>query len=499
MPGLDAVLSSVDVTVVDGARRLAGAGVEAAVARWTGWLASAGVAAGDFVSWQLPNGIEAYLLYRSCWRLGAIAAPVHHAAGRADLAAVLAQITPAVIVTSAGLPAAEVPGNVLVESIAPDTALDAALDAASLGAVEPASLAVVLFTSGSTGVPKGVRHTHRGLVSKAKTMALVHGLGPDDCVLMPAPLAHISGLLNGVLVPGVAGMKTVLMRKWDPAAALDLIVSEAVTFMIGPPTFFVSLMDAPSFSTERVSSLRLVSSGGAGVTPAFVSSASSRLACYVKRTYGSTEAPTITTSGPLDPPERARDSDGRAVGEAAVTIHDPVSLAVLPAGRVGEVWLRGPEICEGYLDEAATRSAFTDDGWFRTGDLGQMDVDGWLTITGRIKDVIIRGGENISAAELEAVLEHHPDIRQAAVVGYPDDRLGQRVCAVVVAAGVFGLVECQAWMQSQGVTRFKWPERVVQLDALPLLAAGKIDRAALSTLATTPPSEAASTPTGRGT
>ncbi len=187
------------------------------------------------------------------------------------------------------------------------------------------------------------------------------------------------------------------------------------------------------------------------------------------------------------------------MGEASVSIRDPATLVPVAVGAVGEVWVRGPELCDGYLDPVATRTAFTDDGWFRSGDLGRLDADGWLTITGRIKDVIIRGGENISAAEIEAVLELHPDIRQAAVVGYPDDRFGQRVCAFVVAAGVFDLVACQAWMKSRGVTRFKWPERVVQVDALPLLAAGKIDRAALSTLATRSPSGAASTPTDPGT
>jgi 3-phosphoshikimate 1-carboxyvinyltransferase len=136
-------------------------------------------------------------------------------------------------------------------------------------------------------------------------------------------------------------------------------------------------------------------------------------------------------------------------------------------------------VCEGYVDQSATAAAFTEDGWFRTGDLGTLDADGWLTITGRIKDVIIRGGENITAAELESVLEAHPAVRHACVVGYPDERFGQRVCAFVVADGRFDLAASTAWMQERGVTRFKWPERVVQVDALPVLGAGKVDRAAL--------------------
>jgi non-ribosomal peptide synthetase component E (peptide arylation enzyme) len=133
----------------------------------------------------------------------------------------------------------------------------------------------------------------------------------------------------------------------------------------------------------------------------------------------------------------------------------------------------------GYASLPATREAFARGGWFRTGDLGQVDAGGWLTIVGRIKDVIIRGGENISAAEIEAHLEAHPAVRQAAAVGYPEDRLGERVCAVVVASEPFDLAACRTWFESRGVTRFKWPERVLQLSSLPVLGAGKVDRAAL--------------------
>jgi len=449
VPGLDEVLTAASIEVVDGSARLSADALEAAVASRAGWLRSQAVGPGDVVAWQLPNGLDAYLLYRACWRLGAVAAPVHHAAGPADVKATIEQVRPALVVSAgAGL------GTPV-----------------GVGSVDADTLAVVLFTSGSSGRPKAVLHTHRGLVYKARTMTAVHGLSGADAVIMPAPLAHISGLLNGVLVPGVAGMKTVLMSRWEPDRALSLIAAEGVTFMIGPPTFFVSLMDAPGFGAERVAPLRLVSSGGAGVTPAFVARAASTLECTVKRTYGSTEVPTVTTSTASDPPDKAATTDGRATGEAEVRIVD------------GEVQLRGPEVFVGYVDADLTTAAFTDDGWFRTGDLGLLDPEGWLTITGRMKDVIIRGGENITASEVEAALEAHPVVLHAAAVGYPDERLGQRVCAFVVASGPFDLEACRAWMESRGVTRFKWPERVVQVPSLPLLAAGKIDRAALERLA----------------
>jgi acyl-CoA synthetase (AMP-forming)/AMP-acid ligase II len=414
-----------------------------------------GVGAGDVVAWQLPNGPSVVALYRACWRIGAVAAPVHHRAGPAEVEAALAQVGPALSIARDD----DVPRLADAGQVSPVAA--GAVD------VDPGAVAVVLFTSGSTGRPKAVLHTHRTLGYKARAMIGIHGLGPDDVVLMPAPMAHMSGILNGVLVPAAAGMTTVSMAVWDPGAALELIAAERVSFMVGPPAFFVALRDHDRFDPSLVRSLRLVSSGGTGVTPAFVESTSALFDCTVKRTYGSTEAPTVTTSYAGDPPAQARETDGRATG--------PVELQVVG----GEVWLRGPELCQGYAAEE-DNARFTDDGWLRTGDLGVLD-DGWLTITGRLGDVIIRGGENIAAGEVEAVLEAHPDVRQAVAVGFPDERLGERVCAfVVVPPGVrFGLDEARRWCEQQGVTRFKWPERVEALAELPLLATGKPDRVRL--------------------
>jgi acyl-CoA synthetase (AMP-forming)/AMP-acid ligase II len=432
--------------VVDGASRLTGDRLASAVARVAGGLRSLGVGAGDVVAWQSPNRYEAVVLYRACWRLGAIAAPVHHQTGAAERDAQLTAVSPRVVVD--------------VDSLPDGPALDQPW-------ADGAALAAVLWTSGSSGTPKGVLHSQRTLAYKALQMVTTHGLTPDDCVLMPAPLAHVSGLLNGVTLPGAVPFKSVLMARWDPSAALDLIERERVTFMIGPPTFFVSLMNAPGFSPARVESLRLVSSGGAGVTEAFVDEAAERLGCVVKRTYGSTEAPTIATSRASDDPDEARRHDGRAIGEVE-----------LRTDERGELLVRGPEVCCGYVDPAQTAEAFTPDGWFRTGDLASLD-DGWLTIVGRIKDVIIRGGENISAAEVENVLEAHPDVRHAVAVGYPDSVMGERVCAYVVGAPSFDVETCRAWFANRGIARFKTPERVVVVDALPLLATGKPDRNAL--------------------
>jgi cyclohexanecarboxylate-CoA ligase len=449
------------------AERLDGAALNARVAHMAGGLRAAGIRRGDVVAWQAPNWHEVVILFRACWRLGAIAAPVHHLAGPTDVDRMLTMLEPKL-----WLATDDVRG--------PNARYDALLDGEPVTAstARPADVATVLFTSGSTGGPKAALHTQRGLAYKARVMAAAHQLTSSDVVLMPAPLAHISGLLNAVLLPGVVPMRTHLMERWEPERALVTMERERITFMIGPPTFFVALMGAPNFSTERVDALRLVSSGGAGVTPAFVVDASEQLGARVKRTYGSTEAPTITTSTPSDPIERARDTDGRVTGAARLRVSDPETGRERPVGEPGELWLRGPELFVGYSNAEATRSAISR-GWFRTGDLATVDADGWLTIVGRIKDIIIRGGENISANEVEGVLEAHPDVRHAVAVGYPDDRLGERVCVFVVAGRPFDLAECRSWFERRGVARFKTPEQVIQVDDIPAIGPGKPDRAAL--------------------
>ncbi|MBL8774772.1 MAG: AMP-binding protein [Acidimicrobiales bacterium] len=432
--------------------RWSSADVGDAVAALAGGLVAAGVGRGDVVAWRAPNRIGSLLAYRACWRLGAVAAPVHHRAGEQEAASILARLDPRLVLDVEDLPSGP--------PVGPDADAAAAED-----------LAVVLFTSGSSGRPKGVRHTHRSLAYKARSMVTVHGLDARDATLIPAPLAHVSGLLNGVLLPGVVPLKTLLMARWSADRALDLIEAEAVSFMIGPPTFFVELLAAPGFAEERVASLRLVSSGGAGVSPAFVRDAAARLGARVKRSYGSTEAPTVATTLAGDTQEQAATTDGHAADAAELRL-----------GEGGELHVRGPELFEGYLDPEDDVEAFTADGWFRTGDVATLDADGWLTIVGRTKDVIIRGGENVDPGEVEAALEAHPAVRQAVVVGEPDDRLGERLVAVLVADAPLDREKARDWVVAQGLARFKAPDRVVHLDSLPTLPAGKPDRAAITSL-----------------
>ncbi len=476
-PTLDVLLSagSTGATVVDHERRLGPPAAADVVARLAGGLHRRGVRRRDVVAWQLPNCLAATMLLRACWRLGAVAAPVLHSLGAADAGAALDQVDPRLTLE-------------LDEALwsDPDALVDR-LGGPAIhppGPARPTDLAVALFTSGSTGRPKAVLHTHRALSWKARLMAGVHDLGPDDAVLMPAPLAHISGLLNGVLVPGACAMTSVLVRRFEPEAALRLVETERISFMAGPPTFFVHLVAARESGAVPVdtSSLRLISSGGAAVTPAFVESTARALHCRVKRTYGSTEAPTVTTSTHGDPHERARDTEGRAVGEVELRVVDPQTRRSLRPGRPGELWVRGPELFVGYAEASDTKEVTARGGWFRTGDLATVDDEGWLQIVGRLKDVIIRGGENISASEVQAVLEAHPAIRHAVALGYPDPVMGERVAAVVVASEPFDLEACRSWFTDRRVARFKTPERVVQVDRLPLLGSGKPDRAALERL-----------------
>jgi len=482
---LESTFAGAGGAVVDDAGRLDATAVEARVAGLAGRLRGAGVRRGDVVAWQLPNGVAVVVLYRACWRLGAVAAPLHHRLGAAEVTGALGQVSPVLVLSASDLPAAGFPG---ARTLGPGPGLDplfglfgeAAPVEATGSTVRGSDVAVALFTSGSTGVPKAALHTHRGLGYKATLMVALHGLDGDDAVLMPAPLAHVSGLLNGVLLPATAGIPSVLMAGWDPDEGLRLIEQERVTFMGAPPVFFSQMTASGRFRAEGVASLRLVSTGGASVSPAFVDATAAAFGCRVKRTYGSTEAPTVTTSGPHDSLERARDTDGRATGEVEIAVHDPASGARLGTGTAGEIWLRGPELFVGYADADATDRVVTSPGrWFRTGDLGVLDDDGWLKVTGRMSDIIIRAGENISASEVEATLEAHPSVRHAVAVAVPDPDVGERVAAFVETTAPFDLDTCRAWFAERQVTRFKTPEFVIAVDALPVLAAGKPDRAAL--------------------
>ena len=464
---LDALLTGApgrDDLVVDGSGRFASAQVEDRVRTVAAALVALGVGTGDRVAFRMPVGVGSVVAYRACWRIGAVAVALHPAAGSHQTAEALDQARPVLMIAEPDSPAAGTVHAVTMDRLsaaAGATAPDE--DEAAAGDVPDSADAVIMFTSGSTGRPRGVVHTHGSLGYKVGQLTEAHGLTSNDCALVPSPLAHVAGLLHGVLIPPAMGARTVLMPRWDPEAALGLIERESVTYMVGPPTLFTTLMDCDAFDPARTASLRMISCGGAGVTPAFCERAAATLEVAVKRSYGSTEAPTIATSRFDDPIDRMIHTDGRAFGEARMRVDGD-----------GELWLSGPELADRYLDPADTRAAFVD-GWFRTGDLATID-DGWVTITGRLGDRIIRSGENISATEVEQHLEANPAVLAAAAVAEPDDRLGERVAAFVVAPGGFDLARCREWFVRRGAARYITPERIEVVEELPVLASGKVDR-----------------------
>jgi len=309
----------------------------------------------------------------------------------------------------------------------------------------------------------------------------VHQLTAADRTLMPSPLTHISGVLHGILSPALLGTSAVLMERWDPPRALELIASERVTYMVGAPTFLQDLLSASESKPGDYHSLRLFSCGGAGVSPVLMQRARARFRnCVAKRVYGSTEFPTLTTTDAADALTHGIGSEGRPIWPAEVRIADEAGTA-LPAEAEGEVQGRGPECFAGYLEATLNTDSFTPDGWFRTGDLGVIDRAGYLRITGRLKEIIIRKGEKISVKEVEDAIAAHPAVAEVAVVPRPDANTGERACAVVrLRPGMrVDLAALTAFLGAQGLAKQKWPEQLDVVDDFPRTDSGKIVRAKL--------------------
>ena len=481
------------VALVDGAERIAFADLARRAERVAGSFAALGVAPGEVVAVQLPNWWETVVVLLAIARLGATATPILPIARERELGFVLRAsgarlaVIPGVLRDHdhrrmlAGLRAG-LPGLAHVVTVRSE----AGDDMQALESLPPApapppgtdadAIALLIYTSGTTADPKGVLHSHETLLAEARSLGPVHGLSAGDVVLMPSPLTHVSGLMHAVVVPAVYGSCAVLLDRWDPAQALALIGRERVTYMVGAPTFLRDLARHPGLATADVSSFRLFSCGGADVDPALVQDGAARLGCVAKRVYGSTEFPTVTTTGPDDPPARRFDSDGRPIGAAEIRLVDESDRPV-PTGTEGEVLARGPELCLGYHDAALNAEAFTADGWFRTGDLGRLDPAGYLGITGRRKDIIIRKGENISAREVEDLIATHPAVAEVAVVGVPDPGAGEIACAVMrVHPGAVppSLAALCAHLLAQGLSKRKLPERLEIVDDFPRTASGKI-------------------------
>jgi len=492
------------VSIIDGTRRLTFLDIDRLSRRVACGFHALGLAPGDVIAYQLPNWWEAVVVFLAATRIGATVNPLLPIFREAELRFTLRQSGAHALVIPGvfrgcdhrelvngmrvGLPALrevlvardDAPAGMRSFAELIDTPWERALhaDAFAAPAVDPDAVALLMYTSGTTAEPKGVLHTHNTLAAEIASLARVHQLTPDDRTLMPSPLTHISGVSHGILTPALLGTSAVLMERWEPRPALDLIARERVTYMVGAPTFLQDLVARQPEVPADVSSLRLFSCGGAAVSPALMRAARERFPnCVAKRVYGSTEFPTLTTTDAADALTHGIDTEGRPIWPAEVRITD-ASGANLPPDSEGEVQGCGPECFVGYLDAALNADAFTRDGWFRTGDLGVLDAGGYLRITGRLKDIIIRKGEKISVKEVEDLIAAHPAVDEVALIALPDPNSGERACAVVrLRPGTtLDLAALREFLAGHGLAKPKWPEQLEVVEDFPRTDSGKVLR-----------------------
>ena len=459
-------------------------------------LQAFGVRPGDTVSFQVPNWIEAAVLNLACALGGFIVNPIvpiyRHAELRFILNDAKAKITfiPQVYrgVDYPAMHAAlkqhltamqhifvvrgDASGASTYEAVMQAGAASTELQSS----VEPNSIKQVVYTSGTTGPAKGVLYTHNQARRVLANSFEAWGLKPGARLLVGTPVTHVSGFSYGLDMPFYVGTQTVLMEKWVPDLAVELVDRHAVSIMVGATPFLADLVASAERLGSRLPSLDIFFCGGAAVPPGLVRRANEAFEnCRTFRVFGSSECPMITQGCPENP-ELSATTDGRVYGYDVKVVDD--DGRVLPPDSDGELLARGPAMFRGYTDPEATREAFDDEGFFRTGDIGRVSKAGVLTVTGRKKDLIIRGGENISAKEIEDALHAHPDIKEAAVVAMPHARLGEGVCAFVVAQSDRKLSRPQidAYLKDWGLAPQKWPELLRFVSDLPRTASGKIQK-----------------------
>ena len=480
--------------------------------------------AGSVVSFMLPNWHEAAVIYLAATLAGMVVNPilpslrdrelqfilsdadsraifVPSAFGKHDYAAMLDRVTtemespPEVVVLRGderSLPLEKSPKYRAVRNVREHTSYASLFDAEGLAAVpvlNPDTARMILYTSGTTGRPKGVLHTHNSIHALIRQIGEHWRVDAGDTFLVPSPISHIGGSIYAFECPLLLGTTAVLMERWDADAAVSLMAAERCTHMAGATPFLEGLLTAAERADTHLPDLKVFICGGASVPPSLIRSASTYFeTAAVSRVYGSTEVP-VTTVGSLDDLERATHTDGRA-GIADIKLVE------------GEIRTRGPQMLVGYLHPEDETSSFDDEGYFRTGDLGRWVDDGYLVVTGRAKDIIIRNGENISPKEVEDILVGRAGIAEIAIVGVPDQCTGERACAVIVstdesAPDVDALREL---LVAEGVAKFKIPEQVVVWQALPKNDAGKVLKHEIRATLTAGASAGGTThPEGRGT
>ncbi|MFI7705169.1 AMP-binding protein [Nonomuraea sp. NPDC049480] len=471
----------------DGLTRLTYADLSRLVERFAGALAGLGVGPGDVVGVQLPNWWQFPPLALACMRIGAVVNPIIPILRKREVGFMLERTEAKVCVAPATFRgfdhagmlaeiAKEVPTlrHVVTVGGGPldfdDVFMSGVMPAADArpGPAEasPDDLAQVMFTSGTTGEPKGVMHTHNTLYAGIRTEAEALGLGEDLIVHMGSPLTHQAGYLYCFLMPLQLGGRAVFQEVWDPDVMLELVESEGVNFGMGATTFAVDAIAAQRARPRDLTSLVAYACGGSPIPPKVVEEAREVLGVRMYALWGMTENATVTITRPEDPPDLAARSDGRPAPWMRVRIVND------------RLQVRGANQCVGYWKRPDLYAeSLTEDGWFDTGDLARDDGHGGIRITGRAKDLIVRGGEKIPVVEVEAALWRHPRIKEAALVAYPDERLGERACAVVVADGEPpSLPDLQRHLEELGMAKQFWPERLEVVAELPKTASGKVQK-----------------------
>ncbi|WP_436758945.1 AMP-binding protein [Streptosporangium sp. V21-05] len=476
-------------------------------------LARLGVGRGDVVTLQLPNSWQLVASILACARIGAVAGPVVPIMRRREVEFMTRLTASPVYIAAAGFRgfsyaemsaevARAVPGlrhRVLLGddgSEGMDGALDfdrdllgpepspeevEALDALEAGPDDPAQ---IVFTSGTTGEPKGVVHSHNTLYAMNRAQADVLHLTIREVTAMGSPTTHQAGYTWNFVMPLILGATAVQVDAWDPAVMLRILEEHEVTFFMGAPTFLSDLIEAQRDSPRDLSSLVTFATGSAPIAPLLVEDAREVLGCRLYALWGMSENGCVTITRPEDPAMRAAESDGTPVPGMEVRIvgreGEPVA-----AGQPGLLQVRGAAQCLGYFRRPEVYAeSTTEDGWFDTGDLAREDGFGGIRITGRVKDVIMRGAENIPVVEVEAALLRHRSIKDVAVVGYPDPRLGERACAILVAADPSAdppltLDDMRGHLAGLGMAKQYWPERLEVVPSLPRTPSGKIQKFAL--------------------
>jgi acyl-CoA synthetase (AMP-forming)/AMP-acid ligase II len=471
------------------------------VERAAAWLSGAGVKPGDVVCWQTPNWWEAHVVGLAVWHVGAVSSPIAPFYREHELRQVIEQVRPAVVVAAEsfrGFAHAEAFDDLLAEvglggigKVALRgfrsgwTPFEDVIshgrrqESSTIGADEPC---LVLFTSGTTSKAKAAVHSSRTLLAETRQLADAWGLGFEDVAYMAAPLQHITGVLNAMTIPLLVGACAVLAERWDPEQAVADMTRHRVTYSAGATVFLQELTDAAGDARIHLP-LRMFACGGAAV-PRAVMERSEEQGIPAARVYGMTELPTVTVMNRAYPFDMRADTDGAIAPGVEVRAVDSHSRS-LPTGSEGELLVRGPERMLGYLDPVANRAALDDAGWFRTGDVGVLDEAGFVTITGRLKDVINRGGEKFCARDIEDLLAAHPAVRQAAVVAGPDPRFGEVPVAFIVldGAGQASAGELAGHLQATGLARQKTPVAWHFLDGLPMTPSGKVKKFELAAIA----------------